>query len=141
VSTSSEWQALRRELQILANTTSAFNAYVVDAWGVAWCAARYFESIYPEDLATLVHLAEERRRVRVTYGGKLDTALSGPRGHAYVRTYASCYVVLLRYAGPFDETKAREATTAALPRLEALTLRLPPPDGPGSSGNQAAGSA
>jgi hypothetical protein len=141
VSTSSEWEELRVELDALANAAVAFNAYVVDAWGIVWCAARYFESVYPEDLADLVRLAEARRHVRVTHGGKLDAVLSGSKGHAYLRTYASCYVVLLRYAGPFDEPKARDVVSAALPRLEAITLRLPPPEGPGSSGNEAAGSA
>jgi hypothetical protein len=139
--TSYEWGELRRELEVVARAAAAFNAYVVDAWGVAWCAASHFEHIWPEDLAELVRLAEECRRVPVARGGKLDLALSGPKGHAYLRTYASCYVVVLRYAGPFDEAKAREAVSAALPRIESLTLRLPPPDGPGSSGNEAVGSA
>jgi hypothetical protein len=138
---SREWEELRGELERVAAAALAYNAYVLDAWDVMWCAAHSFTAVYGEDLAAIVHAAAAKKGVSLTRGGKLDTSVSGPKGHAYLRTYGSCYVVVLRYAGPFDESKARDVATAALPRLEALTLLLPPPGGPGSSGNEAAGTA
>ena len=135
------WEDLRNELERVATGAHAYNAYVLDAWDVLWCAAHSFAAVYEEDLVAIVHAAGSKKGISLSRGGKLDTSLSSPKGHAYLRTYGSCYVVVLRYAGPFDESKARDVVTAALPRLEALTLLLPPPDGPGSSGNEAASTA
>jgi len=138
---SREWEELRKELEVLAAVTHAFNAYVLDAWDNVWCAARWFTSIYPEDLIALLHTSIARKGIPLQRGGKLDVSLSSPKGHAYLRTYGSCYVLLLRFGGPFDEIGARAAVDAALARLELLTVNLPPPGGPGSSGNEAVGSA
>ena len=141
MSASREWEALRKELEALAEATRAFNVYVVDAWDNVWCAARWFDSVYPDDLAALVRAEVTRRGVSLQRGGKLDASVVGAKGHAYIRTYGSCYVLVLRFAGPFDSAATREAVVGVLPRLERLTLGLPPPDGPGSSGHEALGSA
>jgi hypothetical protein len=141
LSRSPEWEELRLELEAVAAASSCFNAYVLDAWDNFWCAARGFTEAPREDLADLVHAAATRKGVTLTRGGKLDTSLSGRTGHAYLRSYGSCYVLLLRFSGPFDVNKTREAVLDALPRLEALTIRLPPPDGPGADGSEAAGTA
>jgi hypothetical protein len=45
------------------------------------------------------------------------------------------------FSGPFDLEKTREVVRDRLPGLEALTLRVPPPDGPGADGSEAAGTA
>ena len=138
---SAEWDELQRELEAVAVAAHAFNAYVFDVWDNLWCAAHGFSDVPREDVAKLIHAAAARRGVSLVRGGKLDTCISEFVGYVYLRTYGSCYVLLLRFPGPFDQDKARGAVTEALQRLEALTLRLPPPDGPGSDGNEAAGSA
>jgi hypothetical protein len=138
---SPEWEELRAELEAIAAACSSFNAYILDVWDNSWCAARGFNDMPRADLADFIHAAASRKAVTLTRGGKLDTSLSGPMGHAFLRTYGSCYVLLLRFSRPFDVEKTRDTVRAALPRLEALTMRLPPPDGPGSDGNEAAGTA
>jgi hypothetical protein len=141
VSTSREWEALQRELEAVAGAAEAYNAYVLDAWDNLWCAARHFDAVYQEDLVAIVQAATESKGGTLQRGAKLDTCLPGPKGHSYLRTYGSCYVVVLRFGGAFDETKARDVVSAALPRIEALTLRIPPPNGPGTGSNEAVGSA
>jgi hypothetical protein len=141
LSRSSEWEELRAELEAITGASSCFNAYVFDVWDNFWCAARGFTDTPRDDLADFQHAAATRAGVTLNRGGKLDTSLSGRMGHAYLLTYGSCYVLLLRFSGPFDVAKTREAVREALPRLEALTLRLPPPDGPGADGSEAAGTA
>lgn len=140
-SASREWEALQRELDQVANAVDAYNAYVLDAWDNLWCSARHFDLVYNEDLVAIVRAATAPKGVPLTHGAKLDTCLPAPKGHSYLRTYGSCYVVVLRFGGTFDETKTREVVTAALPRIEALTLRLPPPNGPGTGSNEAVGTA
>ncbi len=138
---SAEWQELQRELEAIAGAAHAFNAYVFDVWDNLWCTAHGYDEAPREELALLIHAAATRKGVSLVRGGKLDTAFSQFSGFIYLRTYGSCYVLLLRFPGPFDHDRAQQAVTEALQRLEALTLRLPPPDGPGSDGTEAAGSA
>jgi hypothetical protein len=75
VSESREWEELRKELEALADVAHAFNAYVLDAWDNVWCAARWFTSIYPEDLIAFVHAAIARKGIPLQRGGKLDVPL------------------------------------------------------------------
>ncbi len=125
----------------MAGTAKAFNAYVLDAWDNVWCAARGFNNLPRDELVDFVHHAAQRAGISLARGGHLDTSLSDRMGHAYLCSYASCYVLLLRFSGSFDVANVRNAVRAALPRLEALTLRLPPDGGPGSSDGEAAASA
>jgi hypothetical protein len=134
---SQEWQDLQHELETIARTAEAFNAYVLDAWDNLWCAAHDFAMLPREDLVDLIRVGLGGK-APLYRGGTLDTFLSGQMGQAYMKTYASCYVLLLRFLGPFDHKAARTVVYDALPRLEALTLRLPPLGGPGSSAGEAA---
>ncbi len=129
-----EWENLRVELAALVQGAEAFNAYVFDVWNNFWCAAHSYAYAPDEELAHLIQLVAKERHVALTHGGHLDTALSSSSAHAYVKTYGSCYVLLLRFAGDFDEDRVRARVHAELTRLEALTLLLPPPEGPDSDG-------
>jgi len=133
-----EWQALQRELVGVSRAAHAFNAYVVDAWDNLRCAAHDFSEKPRDDLVDLILEALGKDGTPLTRGGKLDACLDGRAGHAYLKTFGSCYVLLLRYPGPFDQKVARAAVSAALPAIEALTLRLPPSGGPDSHGTEAA---
>jgi hypothetical protein len=57
-------------------------------------------------------------------------------GFGYVaRSFASIYVVVLVYGGPFDELLAKRALTHVLPIIERLVAALPPLDpGPPTAG-------
>jgi hypothetical protein len=79
-----------------------------------------------------------RGRTSLARGGQLDIAMSDRMGHRYLRTYGSCYVLLVRFSAACEVTAVRASIEPALPRWEALTLRLPTSGGPGSSEGQAA---
>lgn len=129
-----EWEHLQAELADLVLGAEAFNAYVFDVWNNFWCAAHSYAYAPDEELARLIQLVAKERHVALTHGGHLDTALSVPDAHLFVKTYGSCYVLLLRFAGDFSVEQVRSRVHAAIPRIEALTLLLPPPDGPESDG-------
>jgi len=138
---SREWFELRKALEALASTTDASNAYVLDAWDRTWCFARSPKRACSGDLAAVVHAAVARRGTPLRRCGKLDVFVADVGGYAYLRTYGSCYVVMVTFAAAFDDVRIRDAVTAALPRLELLTTSIPPPDGPWSGGNEAVRSA
>jgi len=139
---SSELKELELELGELVKTTKAFNAHVFDAWDNLWCSARGNRQMRRDDLADIVHAAIARaQKPPLARGSTLDMSLSGRMGHAFLKTFGSCYVLLLRFSGPFDEGEVRSAVALSLPRVELLTLRLPPSGGPGSDGSEAVGRA
>jgi hypothetical protein len=113
---------------------------VLDAWDTVWCSARGSTG-KRGDLGDFVRLAAARKGVPLIRGGKFDTSLSGRMGDAYLKSFGSCYAVLLRFSGPFDNVKVRAIVASAINQIETLTLKLPPPDGPGSGGNEALGVA
>ncbi|MDI1483328.1 hypothetical protein [Polyangium sp. y55x31] len=53
------------------------------------------------------------------------------------RSFATIYVLLLVYPGPFDELGAERAVTRALPAIERLVVALPPDDAPTHGGKGA----
>lgn len=136
VDDSAEWQDLQRELETVAREAKAFNAYVFDAWDKMWCAVRGFNEMPREDLVDLIRAGIGRSGTPLQRGGTLDTCVRRP-AYAYLKTYGSCYVLLLRYGGPFDMKTTRAAVSGALSKIEALTLRLPPSGGPGSHAGEA----
>jgi hypothetical protein len=134
---SEQWEALRRELESVAQRAKAFNAYVFDAWDKQWCAARGFSDAPRDDLVNIVHTAIGGS-TPLRRGGALDTVVSGRAGHAYLKSFGSCYILLLRYAGGFDDHLTRAVVMDQIARIEALTMALPPPDGPGFDAADAA---
>jgi hypothetical protein len=134
---SEQWKALRRELESVAQRAKAFNAYVLDAWDNQWCAAHGFSAMPRDDLMDLIR-AGVGRRTPLRRGGALDAVVSSRIGHAFLKSFASCYVLLLRYAGRFDDDLTRTVVMEALARIEALTIALPSPDGPGFDAADAA---
>lgn len=48
------------------------------------------------------------------------------------RSFATIYVLILVFPGPFDELGAERAATRALPIIERLVIALPPDDSPGT---------
>jgi len=136
-----EWRALRDELEAISARTHAFNAYVFDAWDNLWCSAHSFESVASDDLLGFVHRMLARSHVSLVRGGVLDDCVSDSRGYVYVRSYASCYVLVLRFSSRPECSLARAVVEAELDKLEALTLKLPPSDGPGTSGAESANRA
>jgi hypothetical protein len=135
---SPEWQRLADALGDLSRESGATNGYVLDAWANLWCAGNDLylggESgpIMELTQAQLLSLPRPLNR-----GGRIDRA----QGLTYFRSFAGIYVVVLRFQAPFDLAALRPVVTKALPRIEALTLALPPPEGPGSGGAEGVGVA
>lgn len=63
-------------------------------------------------------------------GGHIRHTVTGDRFGLVARSFASIYVVILVFDGPFDELLAKRALTHALPTIERLVLALPPLEPP-----------
>ena len=69
--------------------------------------------------------------MKLTRGSGLSLVRQKPDGRAFVaESFASIYVVVVWLEPDFDPFTARKVVREALPRIEALTLALPPPFGP-----------
>lgn len=135
------WAKLRTELALLASRTHGTDACVLDAWGNIWCVGIATETTMPfERIQTaLDYLATLKPPLQ--RGGRLDGALDVQNSHMYARSFASVYVILIIFAGPFSLSFVRKTVQAAAPKIEVLTLALPPPDGPMSGGAAGGGIA
>lgn len=126
-----EWQRLADALGELSRECEASNGYVLDSQANLWCAGN---DLYYHGESDLVMDLTQRQLAALpkplNRGGHIDRAY----GSWYLRSFAGVYVLVLSFSGLFDVPRARAAIGTALPRIEALTLLLPPPDGPTSSG-------
>lgn len=122
-------QALQQALGDLAAECGAAGVAVIDDGNGLWCTSDAgFEAaadrFYREEIAT-------RPEVQLTKGKPLHVVRDTPPDHAYVaESFASIYVVIMFFHRAFEPFTARTRLRAALPRIEALTLALPPPFGP-----------
>ncbi|MCC6873578.1 MAG: hypothetical protein IT378_04645 [Sandaracinaceae bacterium] len=125
-----EWRALASVLAALAERVGASNACVTDAWGHLWCRGRPLSSEEQDRVLALARAIPERAPKPLPRGGRVDGGgiEQGQRWHA--RSFAGVYVALILFEHPFDELAVRRALQDLLPEIEALTIALPPPDGP-----------
>ncbi len=128
---------LAAALATLAKECGAQNAHVLDAWANLWCSADAYDGPGGDLAIGLTDAQLKKLRLPLNRGGRLHCATATD----YFRSFAGIYVVNLHFAGPFDADAVLTATDAALPRIEALTLLLPPPEGPGSGGAEGFGVA
>ncbi len=125
-----EWSALAAVLAALAERVGASNACVTDAWGHLWCRGH---ALSPDEQNRVLALAREvvqRAPKPLPRGGRLEGGAFEDGSGWYARSFAGVYVVSMIFEGPFDEPSVRRALPDFLPRIEALTVALPPPDGP-----------
>ena len=156
---------LRSALRRLAKAAGAIDALVLDTHSpVIWGAASGFsgELLGPPQLhvvgeneaAEQASLSAERERImlsrhaishvralpeieRLPRGAHLHRSeRSGDVGYL-VRSFASIYLLVVVFPGPFEELRAEREAVRALPAIEALVLALPPPEPAGSSGSAA----
>lgn len=128
-----QWRELRRRLVILAEECGAQNACVLDAWGNLWCSGYVADWSEQSRAITAVERALAQLHRPLQRGRRLDGRLLHGGEHLYVRSFANVYLTLLRFPGSFAEDPVRDAVAKALPGIEALTIALPPPSGPGSA--------
>jgi hypothetical protein len=122
-----EWAALKRELDQLAMSCRAHFVGVISTGNVLWCA-----NWSDEELADAFYHAEiAPRRAQLRRGMPLDIAVRFGPSFCVARSFASIYVLLVcmnRHDRRTDIVHAREEIRGALPRIEALTVSLPPPN-------------
>ena len=134
------WSALNSALSNLVAECEGVCASVIDDGNGLWCAShRGFDSAadryYREEIAA-------RPEVQLNRGTRLRVVRQVPPDHAYVaESFAAIYVVILWFDRAFDPFTARSRLRSAVPRIEALTLSLPPPFGPDAGIGAAKGRA
>lgn len=130
---SSELQALTHALAELVRECGATLGAIVDESSVVWCTvpasadaeetvAEFFRTEVAPNIKALLH------------GHRLSIhRATGPRRYV-AESFAALYVVVLWLEEEFDTELVRARIRLALPRIEALTLAVPPFDGPDGSG-------
>lgn len=145
--------SLHDELTAICNRAAAVNAVVIDAHSpVVWGAAHPQGVVVQPPLSSSPRMADapanddgeyamaaiSRRAVREARGlPELDELRKGKhlrhverQGSTcfLVQSFASIYLLVLVFDGPFDEVRAERAVLESLARVERLVLALPPLD-------------
>ncbi len=123
--------ALRRALHELVEQAAGCHAAVLDQSNGLWCSTPLTDDV--TDAVERFYSAEvEAKSDELRRGIHLRVARSrkAPEDSFIAESFASIYVLLLGFEGEFDPFTAGAKLRAALPRIQALTLALPPPDGP-----------
>jgi len=134
-----QWTALQRALGALCNEAGASHVAIFDESCLMWCA--YFagsesseataERLERDGMTLFTrHIAPQKERMR--RGARVHVCRCDPaESELYVlESFAGIYVLALWFSDTFPELSALAKVRRALPDIEALTLALPPPDGP-----------
>ncbi|WP_437756922.1 hypothetical protein [Sorangium sp. So ce1389] len=127
-----EWKALRDALRDLVARAGGRAAAVVDASGSLFCTWPVEASVLPLAARFLERELTEPRCLALRRGGRLRAAHpAAPGEDSYLATsFGGIYVLVLWFDGPFEPDFQKARLQRELPRIEALTAALPPPDGP-----------
>ena len=127
-----EWVELQRQLSELVRGTGAASAAILDESAHVWCATDTSQALV--DAARRFHGAElaggtGRPHRRGDHVSVVHSA--SPPDDAYLaQSFAGSYILVVWFAGPFASPLVQARVRRALPRIESLTITLPPPDGP-----------
>ncbi len=132
-------QELAAALTELIEEVGAANAFVFDAWGLIWCSAHLTHGSDQRRLYEEVKFILESLSRPLEKGGKLDRVFPHGGAPTYCTSFAATYVLAVWLDAGTNEFLLRRRVREALPRIEAMTLALPPPDG--SDPTSAAGHA
>jgi hypothetical protein len=125
-----EYMALERELKKLCDAAHAGNALVFDHVGIIWWSAKEFVEADRRVVFDYVDSVVRSMGARLKRGGRLDRSIGDGKYWLYCKSFAATYVVGVLFDGPPPDFLVRRVVKAALPRIEALTMSLPPPTGP-----------
>lgn len=123
------YDGLENELRRLVEAAGAKNAFVFDAWGVIWASASMTFNLEQKTLYAQVVEVINRLEVPLNRGGKLNQTFQDFEPVAYCRSFGAVYVLCVWVHADTNDFLFRRAVASALPRIETLTLALPPPDG------------
>ena len=128
-----ELEALTLALAELVRDCDATLGAIVDESSVVWCTVPAGENA-AATVDHFFHTEIEPNIKALLHGQRLSIhQASGP--HRYVaESFAALYVIALWLEAEFDTELVRARIRLALPRIEALTLAVPPFDGPEGSG-------
>jgi hypothetical protein len=130
---SPELEALTLALAELVRDCGATLGAIVDESSVVWCTAPAAEGAHETvDWFFRTEIAPNIKAL--LHGHRLSIhRATGP--HRYVaESFAALYVIALWLEEEFDTEFVRARIRLALPKIEALTLAVPPFDGPDGSG-------
>ena len=127
---SPELEALTLALAELVRDCGATLGAIIDESSVVWCTVP--EAADGRDIVAQFFREEIAPNTKaLLHGQRLSIhQASGP--HRYVaESFAALYVIALWLDAEFDTELVRARIRLALPKIEALTLAVPPFDGPG----------
>src|SRR3954465_1513924 len=130
---SPELEALTRAVAELVHDCDATLGAIIDESSVVWCTAPAREDA--PGIVGEFFRAEIAPNIKgLLHGHRLSIhRAEGP--HRYVaESFAAVYVIALWLEAEFDTEFVRARIRLALPRIEALTLAVPPFDGPDGAG-------
>jgi hypothetical protein len=125
-----EWLALAAELERLSRAADSRNAVVMDAFNDLWCRAHALDDTQQPFNLLAIALAETWK-VPLQSGGRIDLARTDRAPYFCAISFAGVYVLMLWFDAPFEPQWVRAVVRRALPKIESLTVSLPPPEGPG----------
>ncbi|HSQ62842.1 MAG TPA: hypothetical protein VLM85_06490 [Polyangiaceae bacterium] len=120
-----EWLGLQLELLKLEYACSAQLVAVISTGNVLWCASRTDRQV--DGLCNAfyrTHIAPRRRSLQ--RGGLADIVVRDGEDVCVARSFAAIYVLVVWISGAFDPA-IRGMIREAIPRIEILTINLPPP--------------
>ena len=132
---SPELEALTLALMELVRDSGATLGAIVDESSVVWCvvpACAEAEAIVDQFFRT--EIAPNTKALLQGHRLSVHQA-TGPRRYV-AESFAALYVIALWLEAEVDTELVRARIRLALPKIEALTLAVPPFDGPGSGGAQ-----
>jgi hypothetical protein len=129
-------EGLHAELVALATDAAARDALVIDAHSPIVWGTTENESASPRErllrsaacFRAVAKLRALPSMEALPKGAHLSEHLSLPGFGFVARSFASIYVAVLIYDGPFEELRARRALAHAVPAIERLLVALPPLD-------------
>src|SRR6478609_7731958 len=129
-----ELEALTLALAELVRDCGATLGAIVDESSVVWCTAPASEDA--KDTVDQFFRTEVAPHIKeLLHGHRLSIHQeSGPHRYVVAESFAALYVIALWLAEEFDTDLVRARIRLALPKIEALTLAVPPFDGPDGSG-------
>jgi hypothetical protein len=130
---SPELEALTLALLELVRDSGASLGAIVDESSVVWCvvpASAEAEAIVDQFFRT--EIAPNTKSL--LHGHRLSIHQGSGPFRCVAESFAALYVIALWLEAEFDTELVRARIRLALPKIEALTLAVPPFDGPGSGG-------